>query len=753
MSRLCLLPCALAVMLLLGGSVLGAKIQGVVTDSSGAAVPEAKVRMIRANGSAVTQWTNAQGEFTFADLPAGFYRVVTSYPGFRTDTTPSVDLTGDATQKLAVRLEISAIPEDVVVTAALTETPLTQVGTSTTVLTARDIQDRQAQTVFELLRSVPGLEVMQTARRGGVTTLFARGGNSNYNLVLVDGVKVNNFGGPFDFAHLPTDNIERIEITRGPQSALYGSNAIGSVVNIITQRGTGAPQFTLSGEGGSYATRRFTLGGNGLQHGFDWAFNLSRLDTEGVVSNDDYRDQNLSLNLGYAFAPDRRLQFKFDALNNEGGTPGPFGRAEYQRPQPDLISRFKNNDYIYGVAYDHGFSARFKQRFAGNVANRRGFYISPGFSTPISNSYDDNLRGAFNTQGDLVLSGHDLLSFGVEYERERDRNTYITDRTGKPFDLFRNNFGYFLENKFEYGGRFFLNTGVRVENIRTRLLPGYTTIPRTSLVSANPKLSTAYYLRPLNATGVFTSTKLRGSFGTGIRAPGGFEVAFANPTNAPLRPERTTSFDAGIEQGLLRDRVLVGVTYFYNRYRDLVITSGNLSVRDALRSDNIANSRAQGLELSLTWRPTYALTLGGQYTLLDSEILALTGSTQAQGGYKVGDPLVRRARHSGYYFATWRRRRLTLQTDASLRGMTLDFHPSFGPPPFGRFYDNKGYIKAGAGFSYELVNGLTMYGRVDNLANQRYEEVLGFRSLRINFIAGLRAHFGGESGLPIFKTK
>ncbi|MBI1745398.1 MAG: TonB-dependent receptor [Acidobacteria bacterium] len=731
---------------LLWGTAFGGSIKGTVHDETGSVIPNAKVTLILATGSSLTQPTNGRGEFNFEPLKAGSYQVVVGVTGFRTDITQVVGLANDQTRNLDLRLQISAIPEEVIVTAARTETPLTQVGASATVLTARDIEDRQAQTVLEVLRAVPGLSVVQSGRRGGITSIFARGGDSKYNLVLVDGIQVNDFGGFFDFGHLPTDNIAGIEVLRGAQSALYGANAIGAVVNVITKRGAGEPHFTVSGEGGSYATRRFTLGGNGLNRGFDWGFNLSRLDTDGVVRNDDYRNQNLSLNLGYRFAEDRRLQIKFNALNNEGGAPGPFGPAPWQNPAPDLIERFKNNDFIYGASYDHGFSARLKQRFVGSVVNRRGF-----FASSYGPSFDNNFRGVFKTESDYALSRHNLLSFGMEYERERERNTFITDRNNRPFDLFRNNFGYFVENKFEWDGRLFVNTGLRLENIRTRLLPGFTTIPRTSVVSVNPKMSAAYYLRPLASAGNITSTKLHGSFGTGIRAPsGGFEIAFSNPINSPLRPERTRSFDIGLEQGLIGERVLVGATYFYNRYKDLIIVFGNEASRRALRSDNIANARAQGVELSLSLRPTHSLTLGGAYTFLDSTILALTGTDRAQPPYLVGDPLLRRARHSGSYFATWRNRRLTLQTDAALRGMTRDAHPIWGLPPFGAFFVNGGYIKAGAGFSYELANGLQLYGRIDNMANQKYEEVFGFRSLRINFVAGLRAQFGGESGIRLF---
>ncbi|PYU98667.1 MAG: TonB-dependent receptor, partial [Acidobacteria bacterium] len=138
-----------------------------------------------------------------------------------------------------------------------------------------------------------------------MTGVFIRGGNSNYNLVMIDGVQINQYGGDFDFAPLTVDGVDRVEIIRGPQSALYGSNAVAGVINVVTRRGEGPPHFTALAEVGSFTTRRFATGGSGLKRGFDWAYDLSRLDSGGVVKNDNYRNQAAFLSLGYSRSPRR----------------------------------------------------------------------------------------------------------------------------------------------------------------------------------------------------------------------------------------------------------------------------------------------------------------------------------------------------------------------------------------------------------------------------------------------------------------
>jgi outer membrane receptor protein involved in Fe transport len=308
-----------------------------------------------------------------------------------------------------------------------------------------------------------------------------------------------------------------------------------------------------------------------------------------------------------------------------------------------------------------------------------------------------------------------------------------------------------VENRWSASNRLFLITGIRVDNLRTGSLPedGFTRpyIPESSVVKINPRLSVAYIARGSNSQEIAGSTRLHGSFGTGIRPPDGFELAFTN--NPGLKPERSVSFDTGIEQRLFSSRMVMDLTYFYNRFQDQIVTlGGSMTNLSSYRSANLKNSRAQGLELSFRIQPVRSVELGGQYTFLDSSILALDGASQANAPFEVGQQLLRRPRHSASYNLTWRHRNLTLNTNAYIRGATLDVDPSFGLSAcsFGArcFFSNKGYARADAGFSYALPHGVELYGRVNNLLNQRYEETFGYPALRANFMAGMKYKFPAE---------
>src|SRR5207245_436899 len=223
-----------------------------------------------------------EGAYEVPGLRGGVYKRVANMPGFSTASS-DVEVSDTATRTANLRLEISAVDERVVVSASLEGALAPEIGSSVSVVDQSEIKDRGAQSVLEVLEGVPGVAVNQTGRRGGAAGVFIRGGNSDYNLVMIDGIQVNQFGGDFDFAPLTVDGVDRVEVTRGPQSALYGSNAVAGVVNLVSRRGEGPPRFSALAEGGSFTTRRFATGRSGLARRLGWASNLSRLDSGGVV--------------------------------------------------------------------------------------------------------------------------------------------------------------------------------------------------------------------------------------------------------------------------------------------------------------------------------------------------------------------------------------------------------------------------------------------------------------------------------------
>lgn len=731
-----------------------ATLRGTVFDPSGGVVVRARVSLLTPLAALEERTTDGQGRYLFPDLPAGEYRLVANSPGF-TATQSDIHIEAGRTRVVDLRLAVSAVSEQVVVSASLGSAVEPELGSSVSVLTKSDLRDMGDQTVFQALSQVPGVAVNQTGRHGGVAGLFIRGGSSNYNLVMIDGLQVNEFGGAFDFSAIPADGVERIEVTRGPESALYGSNAVTGVVNIVTDHGAGQPHFDALAEGGSFTTRRFSTGGSGLTHGFSWAYDISRLDSGGVVRNDNYRDQTAFVSLGYSPSPKRQFNFHFFGNANDAGDPGPYGsdplglfdQPEYSGgPTPRQVgevARDKQNLFGYIGTYSEQFTSRFRQVISAGASTNDYYFIDPYFG----DSYSNNLRAIFNTRSEVEVSGKDFLVAGFEYNREQVRNTYVAASNNAPFLLPRTSLAYFAENRWSPTRRLFLTTGVRIDDIRTHSLladtfAGRPFLPGSEVSQVNPRASVAYLLREApGGSGVFGATRLHASSGTGIRAPDDFELAFTN--NPHLKPERSISFDAGLEQRFFGDRAFWDVTYFYNRFKDqIVVLGGSLTSLSSFSSDNLSNSRAQGLEISFRLRPRRSIQWSGSYTRLSTAILALDGSTLAETPFLVGQPLLREPRNSGATNLTWRHGRLMLNLDSYIRGPVLDVEPNLGATA--GLFRNKGYTLVNGGFSYRLRRNLEVYGRLNNLLNQKYEESFGYPALPLNFLAGVRFSFPAE---------
>jgi outer membrane cobalamin receptor len=722
-------------------AALASTLEGTVLDPSGKPVPGARISLLRSLTVIEERQADAKGVYKFEGLQEGPYQLAASARGLACPVM-NIQVRKDGNQRQDVNLALSALESRVIVSASLGGALAPQIGSSVSLVSKQDIDDRGAQNALEIIRGIPGIEVNQTGRRGGVTGVYIRGGESKYNAVMVDGIPLNDFGGSFDMASLPADGIERVEITRGPQSALYGSNAVTGVINIISNRGEGAPSFTALAEGGSNYTRRFATGGSGLTRGFSWSYNLSRLDSDGVVANDRYRNQSAFLSLGYDQAH-RQLSFRFFGNANDTGAPGPYGSHPADPTGPavgiDTVSRGKQNLFGYQLGYAEQISSRMRQVTTASLSTNDLFYHLNIWGDYRSSS----LRGVFNTRSEIILSPKNTLAVGFEINREQIRHDYITDSQYAPFLLPRTSLAYFVEDRWNLSNRLYVIAGMRLDHLRTHSIPpdGWTRpfIPANSVVKANPRISAAYLVQEGDPNNFLGGTRIHGSFGTGIRPPDGFELAFTN--NPYLKPEKSVSFDAGVEQSMLANRAVVDVTYFLNRFEDQIVTLGDATQNlSSYTSDNLNNARARGLEVSLRLRPVQSLEFAGQYTFMDTAILALDGSSMANAPFEVGQELRRRPRHSASYNLAWRHQRLTLSTNAYIRGAVLDSEPTNGFP----FYKNKGYTRADAGVSYRLPKGVEIYGRLNNFLNQKYEESLGYPALRLNFMAGMKFSFNAE---------
>jgi outer membrane cobalamin receptor len=699
---------------------------GKVVDPSGAPIAGATIAAVNRVGVVAQAVTDSSGSFQISLPDAANTNLLVTAPGFETKT---VSFPLDST----ITLSIAPQSDSVTVAGTTMDIPLSQQGSSVSVVSHEEIAERNEAQAVDLIRYLPGVSVTATGSRGADSSVFIRGGDSDFNLVEINGVPIDWFGGTVDFAHVPTDFLDHIEVVRGPQSAVYGSYANSGVVNFVTRQPEENVEFEALAEGGSHDERRFSLGGSGTVDGFGIGVFLSSLDDNGPVPNSDYHDKNVLATLtrnwgGQSFSATGN--FNAAAL----GQPGPYGSdPEHLYAGLDLISRNRFDRSVYGAHYQIDVTPRVREEVFAGVFWNNSFYVSP-----YGDSYENDYRGQLEERTVVNVSSYYTMAFGYAFSREEVKNTFITDTSSNVSPLQRNQQGIYWENRFQFGKRFFLNAGVREEVIHTAQIPADAgnfpprpVFPAATITKLNPKLSLAYVLRE--------GTRLHASAGTGIRPPSGFDLAFTNNPN--LKPERTASGDAGIEQRIFHNRVSLDATYFYNRYYDLIVTlGGSLADLSSYQSANLANSQAQGGEFAVRFRPARWISLAGSYMLLDSKIRSLNGSTGLAPEYfQVGQELLRRPRNSGTMVAAFVRGKLSADVTGYFRGKDLDVEPNYGASA--GLFNNPGFANIGLNVNYTLPHGVTLYGNLRNALNQHYEEAFGFPSPYLNFVSGVKWTF------------
>ncbi|MGH9762598.1 MAG: TonB-dependent receptor plug domain-containing protein, partial [Blastocatellia bacterium] len=300
-------------------------VKGTVADSSGARVSSATVTLIDSAGRPLYETrSDRDGVFEFRSVAEGRYELAVQADGLSQTGKLAVDVPSAASGSLEVKLGVAGVSDQMVVTATRTETPVNELGGSASVITSAQLQRMNQSAVAESLRLVPGLAVVQSGGRGTVTSVFAEGGDSDYNKVLIDGIPVNINGGSFDFSSLTPENLDRIEIVRGPESAVFGSDAMTSSIQLFTKRGSSSvPEFEFSGEGGSFDFHRETALLSGAAGRFDYSTSFGFLTTAGRFQNSDFTNRSLSGNFGFRISPDASLRIISRWDDNSLGTPGP----------------------------------------------------------------------------------------------------------------------------------------------------------------------------------------------------------------------------------------------------------------------------------------------------------------------------------------------------------------------------------------------------------------------------------------------
>jgi len=750
------------------------RVEGAVTDPTGAKVVGARVSLRDTTGViAYRTRTDDEGRFSIGEVIAGRYLVNVEASGFSQSKTITVEVQAGTTGNADVQLEISAISDHLFVTATRTESTIGELAGSGSVITDTDLRLANHSSISEPLRLIPGLAVVQTGGRGGLTSIFSRGGESDYNKVLIDGVPVNEAGGLFDFGALTAENIDRIEVMRGPRSALFGSVAMASVIQLFTRRGsTSIPEFEFSGEGGSFDYHRETALLSGLAGWFDYSGSFGFQSTDGRFRNSDYISRTASTNLGFRLSPEASLRLTSRWTNDTLGVPGPtavlFADPDQRQKRRDLAlaasvdlkttSRWHQTArFVYSEFNRHSFDPVAQDLTKPNVPPLPPFSFFPDSTLDL---HEHQKRAGVHYQTIVSLGSSNVVTAGVDYEHE---SAIFTDDFSGRVSPTRNNLGFYAQDQAAWRDRMFLTAGVRFErntakvpsDLRSVLASLGSSSPSGDVgfgFSANPNVAFLAVIRANKAGVAIGATRLKTSFGTGIKEPEMHEAFSPNVFflgNPALNPERAISFEAGVVQEFANRRASLELTYFDNRFRDLIIfefdpvTFGPIKLPDGRLTNfvNFDRASARGLELTGAAHPILRLRLAASYTFLRSRLDRSFDPTDRE----VGLPLLRRPRHSGSLEINWTEERYDLSVSGSFVGARRDIDPLTGArfDQGGKAILNGGYAKLNAAGSYHATNSVSLFAHVENLLNQNYQEVRGYPAYRLNFSAGLRIKLGG----------
>ena len=724
-------------------SAFAADITVKVLDPHSAAVIGAQVQLIAANDSRIlaSQITSAEGIATLHNSFTGPTQIKVLAPGFAAETTSI------SNSELTVTLRLATAAETVVVTGTRTLVAGEAAGSDVDTLTGPQLVAMHPVAAADALRFLPGAVVNAAGQRGGLTSLFVRGGESRYNKVIVDGVTINEPGGTFDFGTLPMDQADRMEFVRGAQSTLYGSDAMTSVMQMWTRSGsTAIPELRFGADGGNFNTAHGYASLAGTHGPFDYNLFGSQFNTEGAYVNNAYSDSLLGGNVGATLNPTTSLRVRVRHSNSHTGVPGewsfngdvplvPIGTPPTLAPLPPDPNDWSQLNNLLGsvelaVAAPNGWQHHFTgfdYLYRYNELNVNG---DPDRVSPLFGQFDfpshevDHInRAGFEYQGDYSERSWAHTTFGYRVENE---NGFVgnVDYGEQTHGQRLNNDVYFQQQlnwkalNVIAGGRFVHNSAF-----------GNTGVPRVAIA-----------WQALRGNHTFSGTRLRFSYATGFKEPR-LEETFAGPpytqSNLSLKPERVRAFEAGIQQLFLDGKYEFSATYFNNLFRDQINYVTVDPVTFVGQYVNVNEAFAHGAEIALRAKLRSRLLLDSAYTYTSSQYL--DNPAPIDPTYSPGEPLLRRPKHSATTLLTYLGSRWGANLGGSFVGRRSD-SDFFG---FG-INHAAGYVRVDLGGWYAVTSRVTTYINVENALDRHYNEVVGYPALPINFRAGMRFRIGGE---------
>jgi vitamin B12 transporter len=776
-------------------------INGIVLDPLGHALPGASV-VLRLDGRQVSEVTaDDEGLFSFAPLTDGRYQVTVAAEGFASRTLPSLSVLGAVSLRVTLQL---AMQQDVLVTATASETPASQVGVAVTVIDHNTLDMLSKSDVLEALRLVPGTNVVQTGARGGTTSLFVRGGNSNFNKVLIDGVAANDVGGTFSFADVATTGVDRIEMLRNPNSVLYGTDALTSVISLTTKKGmTRIPELSFAADGGNFHTAREDASIGGAVRRVDYFAETSHFATDNSTPNNAYHNSTVASRFGLQVTTNSNLSVTARRVAAEYGSPngiGLYGIAD------DSV---QNSDATYvSATYQAQLSKRWRTMLRSGWMEQGYHSNNP---TPTGEPFDPFGSGA-NYLGNVVtltgangyaVTGQAILDYAGVYPSLYDASTKRQTESG---DL-TGHLAAWLD--LSAGGRLDHESGVTLYNgsraaavhdnggafveARTAFKRAFVTgglgydHNATFKSAVTPRLTAAVYLRDPAAGR--NATKLTVNAGTGIKAPSiaqelsslyavvqGSGSPAAKSAVSPIGPERNRAFDIGVEQSLWRNRAIVRLTFFDNQFSNLIeyVSAGVLpqlgvpSVAAAAAGygayANSSSYRARGLETSAEVSANPYLKVTFSYTNLNvvvTESLASSALAPAINPAFPGDPIgaygplvgnapFRRPANTGSLLIALTKGNAQAVIAGFFTGKSDDStflsDGSFGNSMLLPNRDlDAAYQKLDLSGSYQLHPRMRWFITLENLLDQRYAATFGFPALPRNVRSGVTVILGGDA--------
>jgi len=612
------------------------------------------------------------------------------------------------------------------------EEPVNESSGSVTVLTLPEIEAQNPVSITEIVRDLPGVSLQESGTIGESASFSIRGTEPTQTLILLDGIRINSpFRGGFDFGNFLSDQIGQVEIVRGAQSVLYGSDAMGGVINLKTQAGTGPLESAVTAAAGNEGTYREAASIREKRSSLDYALTVSRTDTNGQFDRDRYGASDFTGRIGLPVRQTGRLEF--------------ISRVQRDRkelavdivPDPDpnkwnvLDVVFDENNKMgrqfsfQSLQYDDRIASILELSWKAAIVNSKlNWDKPPDLNVPTSDDYfekTDTQSLILDLQQNIYLSDSEIITFGYEQYKEMVNSDMVSFGSLDAVDKSRSNSAYYLQNLFKIHDRFALQGGVRLDD-------------NSSFGSVtSPKISTAYEVAA-------TGTKVMGSWGTGFRAPTMQEL-YSQYGDKNLNPEKSRSWEGGVQQNIFGNRVILNVVYFRIDYRDLIqrLPTSVLQIGEA---------RSRGIESSLKVRLHPTLSATGNYTHLDAKDIANN------------EELPFRPRNQGNVGLLYTpsinliiNLDINIASSQALSVIPAQFSPTGQAIPIeitrldGSVIQGRspGYTRVDLSATYHLfgsfmgVHETQFFIKIKNLFDREYQEVPGFPAPGINFLAGLSA--------------